>query len=168
MALEGVLLTDDPNDPGGPTRFGFSQLGYPEEDIANLTYDKARTLCRRDYWNPLGCDGVLYEPMQFQLLESMFHMDPPRHPYRSVLIVQLSLIVLGSNIELDGLIGPRTRGAINSFRSPLLLNLLANIMQMSFLFVGNNGDEELIDLIDDRLPTLRRYMLGWLRRFESV
>lgn len=43
-----------PDDPGGETKFGISKRAYPDEDVRNLTVERARELYRRDYWTP-GC-----------------------------------------------------------------------------------------------------------------
>ena len=51
-----------PRDPGGETKYGISKRAYPNEDIANLTVDKAKAIYRRDYWNPLGLDSVKFGP----------------------------------------------------------------------------------------------------------
>lgn len=169
MVLEGFeKYTNDPDDPGGPTKFGFSQLGYPDEDIENMTLERAKMLARRDYWLPLRCEEISDERMKFQLFESMFHMDSRRRPFRSVLIAQLALTVMDHEVVLDGKIGPQTIGALNTFRDRTKLVLMANILQMSFLLVGSIGNDEFIELIKFRLPQLRKYMYGWLRRFENI
>lgn len=43
----------NPRDPGGETRWGISKRSYPNEDIANLTRERARLIYRTDFWNPL-------------------------------------------------------------------------------------------------------------------
>lgn len=45
---------NDPRDPGGETKFGISKRSYPNEDIANLTLERAKELYRRDFWDALG------------------------------------------------------------------------------------------------------------------
>lgn len=47
---------NNPNDPGGETKYGISKRAYPAEDIANLTLERARLLYRRDYWNRVRGD----------------------------------------------------------------------------------------------------------------
>ena len=49
---------DDPDDPGGETKYGISKRAYPNEDIKNLTLDRAKSLYQRDYWNKLGLDAL--------------------------------------------------------------------------------------------------------------
>ena len=59
LTQEGGYV-NDPNDPGGETKFGISKRAYPDEDIANLTIDRAKELYRRDYWDALGLDSRPY------------------------------------------------------------------------------------------------------------
>ena len=47
---------NDPDDPGGETKFGISKRSYPEVDIKNLTKERAKELYFRDYWNTPGLD----------------------------------------------------------------------------------------------------------------
>lgn len=52
---------NDPLDPGGETKYGISKRAYPNEDIPNLTLDRARELYRRDYWDKANCDAYQWE-----------------------------------------------------------------------------------------------------------
>ncbi len=47
---------NNPNDPGGETKFGISRKAHPKVDIKNLTEDQAREIYKRDYWQPCGAD----------------------------------------------------------------------------------------------------------------
>lgn len=49
---------NDQNDPGGETKYGVSKRAYPNEDIPNLTLDRAKQLYLRDYWDPAGCEAL--------------------------------------------------------------------------------------------------------------
>ncbi len=42
---------NDPQDPGGETKFGISKRSYPNLDIKNLTLDQAREIYLADFWN---------------------------------------------------------------------------------------------------------------------
>jgi lysozyme family protein len=53
LGNEGAY-TNNPNDPGGETKWGISKRSYPTEDIANLTEDQAKAIYLRDFWNPIG------------------------------------------------------------------------------------------------------------------
>lgn len=52
---------NDPTDPGGETKYGISKRAYPNEDIPNLTLDRAKVLYQRDYWNKANCDALTWE-----------------------------------------------------------------------------------------------------------
>ena len=41
---------DDPNDTGGETKYGISKRAYPDEDIKELTIERAIQLYFKDYW----------------------------------------------------------------------------------------------------------------------
>jgi lysozyme family protein len=47
---EGTTYTDDPDDPGGGTKFGISSKAYPNKDIEHLTRDQAIQIYYHDYW----------------------------------------------------------------------------------------------------------------------
>jgi lysozyme family protein len=50
--------SNDPNDPGGETKFGISKRAHPDVDIVNLTEDGAKAIYKRDYWDVLGLDKL--------------------------------------------------------------------------------------------------------------
>lgn len=60
---------NDPNDPGGETKWGISKRSYPSVDIKNLTRDGAIAIYLRDFWNPLKADRF-HDGVAFQLLDS--------------------------------------------------------------------------------------------------
>jgi lysozyme family protein len=41
---------DDPQDPGGETKYGISKRAYPHEDIKDLSRDRAVEIYYHDYW----------------------------------------------------------------------------------------------------------------------
>lgn len=53
LAREGGY-SNDPLDPGGETKFGISKRSYPNEDIANLTEERAKEIYFADYWKPIA------------------------------------------------------------------------------------------------------------------
>jgi lysozyme family protein len=60
VGAEGGYV-NDPRDPGGETKYGISKRSYPNEDIANLTLERAQEIYRRDFWDKLNCDGMSWE-----------------------------------------------------------------------------------------------------------
>ena len=64
----GDKITDDPDDPGGLTRFGISKRAHPDVDIRNLTEQQAKAIYLASYYEKAGCDQ-LPEPLD------MVHFD---------------------------------------------------------------------------------------------
>jgi len=50
---EGTTYENDPDDPGGATKFGIDQRSHPGVDIENLTEDQATDI----YWAEWQSDG---------------------------------------------------------------------------------------------------------------
>lgn len=98
----GGKITDDPADPGGLTRWGISQRAYPDLDIRNLSRDEAAAIYRRDYWQPMGCDGYPYVTA-LMLFDCAVNQGLP---------TAARLAQAAAGVAVDGIIGPRSRAAI--------------------------------------------------------
>lgn len=48
---EGSTYENDKDDPGGATKFGIDQASHPNEDIRNLTKERAMAIYNHTYWN---------------------------------------------------------------------------------------------------------------------
>jgi hypothetical protein len=59
--------TDDPNDPGGETKYGIAKRFHPDVDIKNLTPEQALQIYSTEYWDRAGCDGL-----EFPLCTAVF------------------------------------------------------------------------------------------------
>lgn len=57
LSKEGGYV-NDPNDPGGETKWGISKRAYPTLDIKNLTEQQCIDIYLADYWNACGCNGL--------------------------------------------------------------------------------------------------------------
>ncbi len=55
---EGSVYENDPDDPGGATKYGIDQRSHPEVNIRNLTREKAKEIYRSDYWLPVAGDKL--------------------------------------------------------------------------------------------------------------
>lgn len=49
---------NDPDDPGGETKWGISKRANPSVDIKNLTMEQAAEIYRVKYWEPAGCPAL--------------------------------------------------------------------------------------------------------------
>lgn len=71
VQVEGKEYTNDPNDPGGPTKYGVTletarKLGFDkdgdgdvdENDVILLDVSDVRTAFKSLYWGPVGADAM--------------------------------------------------------------------------------------------------------------
>lgn len=101
-------------DTGGTTRWGISQNAYPDEDIANLSRDRAEFLYRRDYWNAVDA-ARLPAPLALLVFDAAVNQGPGN-------AARFLQECLGS-VRVDGAIGPRTVGAVRAHQYPHWLRL---------------------------------------------
>lgn len=73
LGSEGGYV-NNPNDPGGETNWGISKRSYPNEDIKNLTQERAEAIYLRDFWSRINADklpdGVAYQLFDFAVNSS--------------------------------------------------------------------------------------------------
>ena len=54
------VVENDPDDPGGMTKFGIDKRSHPKEDIANLTKERATEIYWDEYWVKNNIDKYPY------------------------------------------------------------------------------------------------------------
>lgn len=62
---------NDPQDPGGETKWGISKRSYPTLEISQLTRDQAKAIYYADFWMPMR--GVTHDSMRFQMFDAAFN-----------------------------------------------------------------------------------------------
>lgn len=55
---EGTVYENDPDDPGGATKYGIDQLSHPKVNIRELTLEGASQIYWTDYWIRARCDAL--------------------------------------------------------------------------------------------------------------
>lgn len=79
IGLEGNY-SNDPDDPGGETKFGIAKRYHPNIDIKNLSLEQAKDIYYTEYWLPSGCDNVPF-PMDICLFDSAVNpQNDPKMP----------------------------------------------------------------------------------------
>ena len=94
--------SNDPNDPGGETKYGISKRVFRYLDIPNLTIDEAKQIYREGYWKDINGD-LLPEPWDMCLLDDAVNRGVPR----AVKTLQRSL-----KVTVDGVVGDETINAL--------------------------------------------------------
>ena len=138
---------NDPNDLGGETNFGIAKRFYPDEDIKNLTKEKAKDIYRRDYWDKNKVDD-----MPEQLRHIYFDMCVNQGRGRAVKILQKAANAKGKNLKVDGGLGPKTIGAMEGVE-------LDRVRAYRVKYYA--------DLVT-RKPDLEKFYFGWFRRALEV
>jgi lysozyme family protein len=129
---------DDPNDPGGETKFGISKRAYPKEDIANLTLERAKELYHRDYWLGLRADEL---PEWLAL--PLFDYAVNSGVYAAVRALQRAV-----GVKDDGSFGPKTLAVVKAAER---VSTIVNLQAERVVFLA-------------QLPTFKHFGRGWSRR----
>jgi lysozyme family protein len=97
---------DNPNDPGGATKFGISKRDYPDLDIAALTRTAAVAIYYREWWQRYRFSEVpgLVGAKVFDLAVNM-------GPDHAMKCLQRALRACGRRVEEDGVLGRATIAA---------------------------------------------------------
>ncbi|VVB50907.1 Glycosyl hydrolase 108 [uncultured archaeon] len=147
LAHEGGYV-NNPNDRGGPTKYGITQSDMPGVDIASITPAQAVSYYSEKYWKPL------YSEINDQLLgEKLFDMGVLFGVGTAVKLLQISLTE-GGKISLvsDGVFGPITladtnqRGSLEEYRTVLVRHA--------------------VDVVN-RNPQDGVFLQGWLNRIAA-
>lgn len=130
-----------PNDPGGETKYGISKRAYPNEDIKNLTLDRAKLIYARDYWEPAGCNEWP-EAIRFDVFDVAVN---------SGVKTAIKMVQRAAFAEDDGIIGQRTRLAVRAM-NPMMLFARINGLRLAYM-----AD----------LPTWPTFGRGWAKRVAA-
>jgi lysozyme family protein len=141
--IEGGLV-DDPNDPGGLTKFGISQRSYPSLDIASLTVDRALDIYHKDYWLANGCSTLPY-PLDILVFDASVNCDG---------VEAIKFLQRTAGITDDGVFGPQTKqAAVNVARRP-------HFAAVSYL----SYREKFYADLETTRPTNAKVERGWMFR----
>ena len=102
-------FVNDPDDPGGKTKYGISERYNPGIDIESLTLDKAAAIYRRKYWDV----PKIYLLANPELAQKVFIFTVMPGADKAIKNLQKSANIFGADLEVDGLLGPKTAGWCN-------------------------------------------------------
>lgn len=159
---------DDANDPGGATNYGISlrylkqreDRGEPWDadsdgidagDIRNLTREQAVEIYRTDWWERNGYEAIENQALATKMLDCAVNLGHER----ATLIFQRALNTYWTALREDGILGPKTRAAINAAPAG---ELLAEVREQCAEFYMK---------LVRRRPKMRKFLTGWLRRAYS-
>ncbi len=136
---------NDPNDPGGETRWGINKRDHPEVDIRRLTKEGAKAIYFSHYWKPSSADKL-----------------PPRTAWAimdcavnsgRVRAIQWMQELLG--VAADGVIGPVTLRAAHAYGDAMLANRILARREKYYRSLATQ-------------TRFKRYLRGWLNRNNDL
>ena len=139
---------DDPTDAGGETKYGISKRAYPDEDIKELTVERAKELYKRDYWDRFRTSS-LPDRLRHIYVDMCINMGGGR----AIKILQEACNSKNANkIDVDGGIGPATIKAASSVE-PFRLRAYRVMFYAELVM---------------KKPKQERFWVGWFRRSCEV
>jgi lysozyme family protein len=149
-AFQKLLLheggyVNDPDDPGGETKYGISKRVYPDVDIKSLTTDQARAIYRRDYWDKVSGD----------LIGSTRAAAVFDFAVNAGVCTAIRLAQTVSGTVADGVMGPKSVAAI------------AGMDEALFVAAFRLGRVARYTHLCEKNPKLKKYFFGWVRRSLS-
>ncbi len=136
------------------TKYGISAAAYPDEDIINLTLDRARYLYQRDYWNRLNIDE-LPDRIQEEIFDTGVNMGIGSAG--QVAQRALNFLEIGKPLLVDGAIGPVTIGYLKKWAGK----------DQEALFRALNGFQFILYVEYAESGIKEKYARGWMRRIQD-
>ena len=141
---EKGIITNDPKDPGGKTRWGVSQRSYPDVDLDSLTREGTLELYYRDWYVRYHYDEIKDDELVAEILDIAV-----TNPHKAHECIQRAVITtMGEYLEVDGVMGPKTVAAINQHPNPAWLLDRFKLLAIEH-YLGCRND---------------RFLAGWVRR----
>jgi lysozyme family protein len=144
LQWEGTVYENDPDDPGGATKFGIDQRSHPRENIRNLTRERAAEIYWKTYWTAMRC-----HEMPLKVGEVVGNIAVNAGPGRASKWLQTALGVVA-----DGQIGPKTMAAFKGRDPEQLANALLERTEQHYRSIANGR--------------LAKFLRGWLNRNRDM
>lgn len=151
LKLEGgETVTNDPDDPGGTTKFGISAAAHPDlgpEGVMALTESEAMKIYFRDYWEPVKA-GDLPAPLRLAVFDSAVNQGVKKASE----LIQTAANTLGQTLRIDGVIGVETLSVLSEIAAD---QLTEEFMRRRMSHYRS-------------LPTFEKYGRGWENRLIKI
>ena len=141
------------NDSGGETKFGITNRSYPSLNIRDLTFEDAKKIYYRDFWQK----GKFEEIDDEKVATQVFDLSVNLGIRSAVTVLQRALRSVGETVQEDGLMGPETLLAtLNSDPRCLLAAIKSEAAGYYRQIVAKN-------------PSQQKFLKGWLNRaYRSI
>jgi lysozyme family protein len=127
------------------TKYGISAAQFPDEDIENMTPERAIEIYTEKYW------PLLYSDIQSQdFANKLADIGVPFGVGTAIIVVQTLL-----ELKADGIFGPMTLRAVNEYDPISLIKAFKSTFVTHALNIGM------------ACPEKREFVAGWIRRINS-
>jgi lysozyme family protein len=145
IAVEHVLgneggYVNDPDDPGGETKYGISKRAFPNIDISSLSIEDAKAIYRHEYWR---FESVESQAVANKLLDMAVQFG---------LSTAVRLLQNVLHVTSDGIFGANSLRSTNAQKESVLLQELRIACAVRYC------------LVISRNTSLIKYVNGWMRR----
>lgn len=140
----GAKYTNDPDDLGGETKYGISKRSFPNEDIKNLTEERAREIYKTEYWDRIRADDIQSQEIAAKVFDTAVNMG-----------VRITSRLAQRCLDIDpadGFIGRNSLKVINDTDSELFLIKFTLAQIARYVYIVK------------KRPANRKYIVGWLNR----
>lgn len=157
---EGTTYTNDPQDAGGPTKFGvtlkafslFKNREIAPIEIEALTQDEVNSFYDVLYWQRLRCPRM----RDTNIATGIFDMGVLFGVLHASIACQQALAFLGEPLAVDAVIGDKT------------LLLLNRIERSKFIDAFQTFILRRIETVIRNKPSNEKYRKGWVNRAERL
>lgn len=159
----GGKYTENPNDNGGPTRWGCTlktlsaYRGKPctAADVKALTQQEASLIYQKLYWEVMRCAEMQQDAIAMAVFDSSVLFGPQRAGRALQVAVNIVADAKTTPLKVDGRIGPASLAALNA--QPCAIVLQAFVTEL---------EEAVTDIVhaDSRQFS---FLAGWLRRIGA-
>lgn len=152
MFVEGGYVNNK-YDKGGKTKYGISKKAYPQEDIENLTIERAKEIYRRDYWESVYCDNLIpnLALVVFDFAVNSGVSTAVKYLQRAVNIYRDE-----NKLEEDGILGPKTKEALLAVYHTHLVGIMIVLRRQFF------------NQLVERDASQRVFLKGWMNRIDRL
>lgn len=126
------------------TKYGISAHEFPNEDIENLTTERATEIYQESYWKAHYSE-IVYQP----LANKLFDLGVMMGVGSAVRVLQIVLSITG-----DGIFGPDTVSHVNGAEPASLTQAFATGLVSHAIAVANANPDD------------RKYLSGWIKRIN--
>lgn len=157
---EGQTFVNDPEDAGGPTKFGITLRDLNQflgkectaDDVASMNKETAAQIYEKFYWVPFGLDQLTNGVNA----SALFDVCVLYGGETGIKMAQEALNNCGQQLDTDGKDGVNTQAALNA--------------ALPSQFIPAFVDKILarIEYIIEKAPYNKKFKEGWVRRAERL